>query len=101
MSIAREILYYNLEFNTDGNEIQTDGAIALADIISTLPAIKRFNLNGNELGRETITEVRAKMKAVGRYEILDSFSDDEGDDDSDNDADDGNEDNNVNEPQGN
>ena len=89
-----------LLFISESNEISTDGAIALTDIISTLPNIKRFNLNGNELGKETIAEIKAKMRAVGRYEVLDSFSDDDGDD-SDDDVDDGSEHDNVDEHQGN
>ncbi|KAI6652080.1 Ran GTPase-activating protein 1 [Oopsacas minuta] len=64
----------------EANEIKTDGAIALTDIISTLPAIVNFNLNTNELGKDTIKDIRTKMKSAGKEKVLDTFSGDELDD---------------------
>ena len=62
---------------TGYNEIKVDGGIALTDAIAPLPAIKLFNLNGNELGDEAINDIKVRMTAARKYEALDSFSEDE------------------------
>ena len=49
----------------------------MTDAIATLPGIKRFNLNGNMLGEEGINDIKIRMTAANKYEVLGPFDEDE------------------------
>ncbi|XP_056011418.1 ran GTPase-activating protein 1-like [Ostrea edulis] len=69
------------ELNLSGNEINKQGASAVAENMENKLNLTRLDLNCNMLGEEGIEEVRGTMEAIGKLDILASLSDDEGSDD--------------------
>lgn len=61
-----------------GNEIDTEGALAIAEAMSDKEELELLDLNANQLGDDGIDKLRSVMEGIGRLDQLASLSEDEG-----------------------
>ncbi|XP_076446454.1 ran GTPase-activating protein 1-like isoform X2 [Babylonia areolata] len=71
------------ELILSGNEIKQNGAVAITESMANKADLTLLDLNANQLGEGGIELVQDTMEALGKVELLASFSDDEGSDDED------------------
>lgn len=86
------------ELILSGNEIGEVGALAITESISEKENLTLLDLNANQLGEGGIELVMDSMEALGKSDILGSFSDDEGDDLEDEGVEEGDQDDEEEEP---
>ncbi|XP_073500414.1 ran GTPase-activating protein 1 [Phyllobates terribilis] len=95
MAIAdalKEGLHKIKELNLSFCEIKREAAINLAESIEDKSELKKFDINGNNLGEEGCNHVQEILKVYNMGSVLASLSDDEGNDDEDDNDDDDEED---------
>ncbi|XP_063415717.1 ran GTPase-activating protein 1-like [Mytilus trossulus] len=71
------------ELNLSGNEIMTDGAMAIAESMEGKDKLTKLDLNCNMLGENGVEELKGTMEAMDKVDLLASLSDDEGSADED------------------